>query len=271
MAQPETTYGYCSPLKGSAHLGMCVGVCLGWLSIVGGCLEYGILLAWILDSSHEYNYILSRLLPSYSTNAHPCALVRQWCTCDWLEGVEWQTWVSSSHTCVSISNTAQDPPTPLGTLGFSRIPTYHRASSIFVPLLIKHPDSNIVFLLWQVCYVVKSSFSKGFLSLCTQQLLLHFFKMNSLVCSSLWTGENCLTQSLFIWSEKEENHAILYLKLDFPIQLHCLKVGFALPIPCRIWQNAVHRGGSAKPGSASNYSKENAHPQKPTSMQMCII
>lgn len=188
---------------------MRVGVCLGWLSVGGGCLGHCILLAWI----HSMNIITywNRLPPSYSTNASPCALVRQWCTCDRMEGVEWPTWVSSSHTSVTISNTAQDPPTPLGTLGFSWIPTHHRASPVFVPLLIKHPDSNIVFLLWQVCYVIKSSFLEGFPSLCTNNYFcIYFFKITSLACSSLWTGENCLTQSLFIWSEKEENHVILY-------------------------------------------------------------
>lgn len=211
----------------------------------------------------------SRLLSSYSTNVHPCALVQQWCACDWMEGVEWQTRVSSSHTCVSISNTAHDPPTPLGTLGFSWISTHHRASPIFIPLLIKHPNSNVVFLLWQVCYVIKSLFFwKVFLLYALNNYFrIYFFKINSLACSSLWTGENCLTQSLFIWSEKGENHVILYSKPGFQIQPHCLKVGFALPVPQRIWQNTVHRVGSANAGSASNYSKINPHP--PGSLLQC--
>lgn len=171
-----------------------------------------------------------------------------------------------------ISNTAQDPPTPLGMLGFSWIPTHHRASPIFVPSLIRHPDSNIVFLLWQVCYATKSLFSKGFPSLCTQQLRPHFFKINSLLCSSLWTGENCLTQALFIGSEKEENHAILCSKPGFQIQLYCLKEGFCSTYtPENLAECSAQSRLSQGWLSFQLFQSKSTPSWKPTSMQMCII
>lgn len=216
----------------------------------------------------------SRLLSSYSTNVHPCALVQQWCACDWMEGVEWQTRVSSSHTCVSISNTAHDPPTPLGTLGFSWISTHHRASPIFVPLLIKHPNSNVVFLLWQVCYVIKSLFFlEGFPSLCTQQLLPHLFLQNK---------QSCL---LFLMDRRELSYPIsFYMKWERRKPRNFVFKTW-LPNPA-----ALPKGGVCSTCTPENLAEHSAQSRlsqcwlsfqlfqnkstpswKPTSMQMCII